>query len=609
MKKNILLLLAFIYCTISMNAATYSEVFITGSALPCGWTEHNPEVMTPVEGQSGVFTWTGRVVPGEFKFLLTKGSYINCFNAKTEEGEDIVLGTEHELVHVPNYNETGGDHPFKVTETALYSITVNTNTMNMVAAKLNEEMEVWIIGSAVPGGSIKLEADREGVVGKYRYSGKLLSGDLKLSYTDDNTTVIKHLVPDLEDIDICGESGMKRTNDIDEPGWNVTVEDDYYKLKIDVASLNIKGEIHNVNELFIVGGATAVGWDAGNAIPMEKDINNPFVFTFTGCLRVNDSADDRNMFKLLLQKWWGPESFHPVTADEPIIGSSYITDNIADDYKWTIADNQQGDYRIVVNTFEETIEAEFLKEMEVKELHFILPTASQSDNNIWKYTMGGANYTVNDWNLLTFDDNDWLEGASGFGTGDQDLPKVRTTWDNQTIYLRKKVVISELSAEELTSLKFSIFHDEDFEIYINEVLAASGFGYNISYENFEISQEAKNAIKYGEENLFAVKCIQTGGGQYIDLGLYMEVDTDSGLSMESPSQAVKPKMLKVYRSSGGVMCESAIPCVIYIYNVAGSLVFSLPVESSQYINLPKGIYIIKASSFDKQSEETLKIII
>ena len=607
MKKNILLLLACFYGAISITAATYSEVFIAGDALPSGWNNNNPEVMTPMEGQDGVFIWTGRVVPGEFKFLLEKGHWTNCFNAQTEGGEPIVLGSQHNLVHIPNYIETGGDHPFKVTETALYSITVNTNTMIMEVVKLNQEMEVWIIGSAVPGGSIKLEVDREGSLGKFFYYGKLLRGDLKLSYTDDNTTVGTRLVPVLEDIDICGESGMKRTNDINEPGWNVTIEDDYYKLKIDVASLNIKGEIHNVNELFIVGGATSVGWDAGNAILMEKDINNPFVFSFTGRLKVNDTADDRNMFKLLMQKWWGPESFHPITADEPIIGSSYITDNIAADYKWTIADNQQGNYHIVVNTFKETIRAEFLGESGTRIIS-ILPTASQSDNTIWKYKMGDTGYTIDNWYSESLNDNDWAEGASGFGTGDQEIPKVRTVWSDKTIYLRKNVVIDELSAEGLASLKFSIFHDEDFEVYINGVLAASGFGHSTAYEDFAISQDAKNAIRYGEENLFAVKCVQTDGGQYFDLGVSAEVNIGQ-TDMDVVTQSPKSKLLKVYQSQDGVICNPTMPCVIYIYNIAGSLVFSLLVESSQYINLPKGIYIIKASSFDRQSEETLKIII
>jgi hypothetical protein len=67
-------------------------------------------------------------------------------------------------------------------------------------------------------------------------------------------------------------------------------------------------------------------------------------------------------------------------------------------------------------------------------------------------------------------------------------------------------------------LQLSVHHDEDVEVYLNGVLAASATGFTTQYEPLPLSAEGSAALKPGE-NLIAVHCHQTGGGQYIDVGL------------------------------------------------------------------------------------------
>jgi hypothetical protein len=66
-----------------------------------------------------------------------------------------------------------------------------------------------------------------------------------------------------------------------------------------------------------------------------------------------------------------------------------------------------------------------------------------------------------------------------------------------------------------------VYHDEDFEVYINGVRASDGLGGRTVYERLPISPAARSALKPGK-NLIAVHCRNTQGAQYIDLGIYRD---------------------------------------------------------------------------------------
>jgi hypothetical protein len=67
-------------------------------------------------------------------------------------------------------------------------------------------------------------------------------------------------------------------------------------------------------------------------------------------------------------------------------------------------------------------------------------------------------------------------------------------------------------------LSLRIHHDEDAEVYFNGVLAARLSGYTTNYVDVPLTSDALASLHAGV-NVLAVHCHQTGGGQYVDVGL------------------------------------------------------------------------------------------
>jgi hypothetical protein len=147
----------------------------------------------------------------------------------------------------------------------------------------------------------------------------------------------------------------------------------------------------------------------------------------------------------------------------------------------------------------------------VPEQVLVVPT-SKEKGQTWRYTL---NRPAENWFKADFNDGDWKEGVGGFGTHGTPGAVVRTEWSTSDIWLRRTCELPENAPKDLFLL---LHHDEDAEIYFNGVLAARVRGYVTDYEDVSISAEALAALKPGK-NTIAVHCKQTGGGQYIDVGL------------------------------------------------------------------------------------------
>jgi len=119
------------------------------------------------------------------------------------------------------------------------------------------------------------------------------------------------------------------------------------------------------------------------------------------------------------------------------------------------------------------------------------------------------------WYEPDFDDSEWQTGKSGFGTPSGDDSRVGTEWTTSDIWIRKSFELTDIPKEPV----FRIFHDEDFEIYVNGIPACQGTGFVVEYHDFKVPEKVLNSLKTGK-NEIAVHCRQTTGGQFIDVGIY-----------------------------------------------------------------------------------------
>jgi hypothetical protein len=147
----------------------------------------------------------------------------------------------------------------------------------------------------------------------------------------------------------------------------------------------------------------------------------------------------------------------------------------------------------------------------------LVPTSEKAGQS-WHYT---TTKPADGWQKPDFDAANWKSADGGFGTNGTPGALVRTEWNTPDIWLRRTFELKQVPAGPVL---LRIHHDENAQVYINGVLAGRVSGYSTDYEEIALTPEGQKALKAGK-NTIAVHCHQTGGGQYIDVGLSEIVPT------------------------------------------------------------------------------------
>ena len=145
-------------------------------------------------------------------------------------------------------------------------------------------------------------------------------------------------------------------------------------------------------------------------------------------------------------------------------------------------------------------------------VHTLVPTSEEVPQE-WLYT---TEKPVDGWEAAAFDDSKWKTGPAGFGHLNPPDSHVRTDWATPDIWARRSFEIK--SVDDIQNLGLRMHYDEDTEVYLNGVKIAETHGYTISYGLVPANPAAKKALKPGK-NTLSIHTHQTGGGQYIDVGL------------------------------------------------------------------------------------------
>ena len=167
-----------------------------------------------------------------------------------------------------------------------------------------------------------------------------------------------------------------------------------------------------------------------------------------------------------------------------------------------------------------------------------VPPAKPNEPDVWSYTTAKPDAK---WIEPGFDDSKWKHGPSGFGTPGTPGSSVATIWDTKEIYLRRKFTLNEVPER----LALDLHHDEDVVIYLNGREAYAAKGFLKAYEQVVLDRKTTELLKPGE-NVIAVSCKQSSGGQFIDVRISSAAQTLHELVRQDGASLLGPAELKKY---------------------------------------------------------------
>lgn len=220
-----------------------------------------------------------------------------------------------------------------------------------------EYKELWLVGTAVPGGAQRLQKVSDG---DWKYAGSLQVGELRVATTRKAGKLTQYFAPVLPDANVVNRGlAWKQTADAASPAWQVVVADSHYRLHVYTSQQQLRGEIVQPwGELFVGGGATASGWKEGKMQLMQRDVDNPYLWTWEGELKRHEGIEEPASFKFQGQDRWYPKALHPYAQDTDILKDTRLRTG-GPDTKWTLS--ADGIYRITIDLFNETVKAELVK--------------------------------------------------------------------------------------------------------------------------------------------------------------------------------------------------------------------------------------------------------
>jgi hypothetical protein len=217
--------------------------------------------------------------------------------------------------------------------------------------------KLWIVGDATPNGW-NIDNPNEMVANptniyQFKYNEVLAVGKFKIPTGTGNWNVDSYMPP-VDDGDIASTDVQLNPKATPDDKWDVGTGG-AYKILLDISAspfIHIT-PFEPFDQLYILGDATAAGWDAGNAIAMTVDPNDPSIFTWTGELKsggrgqftfpVSTDASNTTFFA-------APTSGAGLTVTQLSFTSTGTSVN-----KFKVKEGEDGTYTVTINQLKETI--------------------------------------------------------------------------------------------------------------------------------------------------------------------------------------------------------------------------------------------------------------
>jgi hypothetical protein len=144
-----------------------------------------------------------------------------------------------------------------------------------------------------------------------------------------------------------------------------------------------------------------------------------------------------------------------------------------------------------------------------------IPTAEDGGHE-WRFWQGAQGKAPAGFSEAGFDDSAWPRGRALFG-GDANDPGRRTAWNTAELCLRTHV---DLGRNKPKLALFVVHHDDDVRIWWNNRQVASEAGAGRD-RLLTVTAEDLDAAFVRGDNLLCAQCVNTGGAQYLDVGLLL----------------------------------------------------------------------------------------
>lgn len=325
----------------SLSITTYepvsSTLYFMGNAAPGGWdaSKATPMIADPNDPTS--FTFQGDLNPGQLKFITVLGTFFPSYG----KGED-----ENSLVY-----HTDGSQPsvnFEITEQGKYNIVLNLVdlTISIELVKGPGYEVLYIFGTANPEGS-DIEQSLEMLPNpdnlfKFNYLGILSPGEFKIPVNKDADLGQDMFMRDPAD---SSKVYMHIGGDPDDSQWEI-LEENIHSIELDLSNYTISIE---PTKLYIIGSATPVGWNIADAIALEQDPTDWFIWRYEGLL-----IEGEFKFPVNRQFDWAQDMYMKDPNDPAKMYRHKGGEE--DDEKWVFTAEDAGNYILTLNILDLSID-------------------------------------------------------------------------------------------------------------------------------------------------------------------------------------------------------------------------------------------------------------